>query len=45
MKISCIEEIAYRMNWISLGELKNLGEEMKNNSYGKYILRITNRKG
>ena len=30
-KISCIEEIAYRMNYIDKNDLKNLGKKMKNN--------------
>ena len=40
MKISCIEEIAYRMNLISKEQLKELGDEMKNNEYGQYLLKI-----
>ncbi len=40
MKISCIEEIAYRMNWISKKQLEKLGLEMKNNEYGQYLLKI-----
>ena len=39
-KISCIEEIAYRMNYIDKNDLKNLGEKMKNNPYGKYLISI-----
>ncbi len=40
MKISCIEEIAYRMNYISKSQLKNLGNEMNNNQYGQYLLNL-----
>ncbi len=40
VKISCIEEIAYRMNYIDSNDLKNLGEKMKNNPYGKYLISI-----
>ena len=40
MKISCIEEIVYRMNWISKKQLEELGNEMKNNQYGQYLLKI-----
>jgi len=39
-KISCIEEIAYRMNYIDKNDLKNLGKKMKNNPYGKYLISI-----
>ncbi|MCP4713970.1 MAG: glucose-1-phosphate thymidylyltransferase, partial [Deltaproteobacteria bacterium] len=40
LKISCIEEIAFRMDYIPLKQLKILGEEMANNSYGQYLLDI-----
>ena len=39
-KISCIEEIAYRVGFISLDQLKALGEGLKKSDYGQYILRI-----
>ncbi len=42
MKISCIEEIAYRMEYINKNELKVLGEKMKNNQYGQYLLKVAN---
>ena len=42
IKISCIEEIAFRLGLIDLEELKALGEKMKNNSYGQYLLKIVN---
>jgi glucose-1-phosphate thymidylyltransferase len=38
--VACIEEIAYRRGFISLGELKRLGEELSSSDYGKYILEI-----
>jgi glucose-1-phosphate thymidylyltransferase len=40
VKISCIEEIAYRMNYISKEELTELGNELSYNQYGKYLLKI-----
>ena len=40
VKISCIEEIAFRMNYISNDDLKILGKKMKNNPYGKYLISI-----
>lgn len=43
-KISCIEEIAYNMGFISLGQLKRLGETLKKSNYGKYILSIVKEK-
>jgi len=39
-KISCIEEIAYRVGFISLDQLKALGKGLKKSDYGQYILRI-----
>jgi glucose-1-phosphate thymidylyltransferase len=40
MKISCIEEIAYKMNYITKEKLIELGNELAYNQYGKYLLRI-----
>ena len=40
MKISCIEEIAFRMGYINSNQLQLIGREMQNNSYGKYLLKI-----
>ncbi|MBC8345848.1 MAG: glucose-1-phosphate thymidylyltransferase RfbA [Candidatus Marinimicrobia bacterium] len=40
MKISCIEEIAFRMGYIDKAELVSLGNEMVNNQYGQYLLKI-----
>ena len=40
MKISCIEEIAYRMDYIDKDQLNALGNEMANNPYGQYLLKI-----
>ncbi len=40
MKISCIEEIAFRMGYISKEKLIEIGNEMSNNQYGKYLLKI-----
>jgi glucose-1-phosphate thymidylyltransferase len=39
-KISCIEEIAYRMKFITLEQLEALGMGLKKSDYGQYILRI-----
>ncbi len=40
LKISCIEEIAFRMNYITKQKLKELGKELAHNQYGKYLLKI-----
>ena len=42
MKISCIEEIAYKMGYISKKQLLKLGENMANNQYGEYLIKIAN---
>lgn len=39
-KISCIEEIAYRVGFIDLNQLKALGEALSKSDYGQYILRL-----
>lgn len=38
--ISCIEEIAWRRNFITTEQLRALGEELKMTDYGRYLLAI-----
>jgi glucose-1-phosphate thymidylyltransferase len=40
MMISCPEEIAYRMGYITIDEMRKLGEGMSGNSYGAYLLQL-----
>ncbi len=40
LKVACIEEIAYGKGFIDKEQLLKLGNEMKNNNYGKYLLDI-----
>jgi glucose-1-phosphate thymidylyltransferase len=40
LMISCPEEIAYRMGYISKEELCELGKQLAGNSYGDYILGV-----
>ncbi|NJK40680.1 MAG: glucose-1-phosphate thymidylyltransferase RfbA [Acaryochloridaceae cyanobacterium SU_2_1] len=40
LKIACIEEVAYRMGFISTEQVMYLGQRLKNNSYGQYLLRV-----
>ena len=42
MMISCPEEIAYRMGFIDSAQLRWLAEEMFQNAYGEYLLRLAN---
>ena len=44
MKISCIEEIAFRMGYIDKSQLKSLGSKMANNEYGQYLLKVADSK-
>ena len=39
-KISCIEEIAFRMGYIDSSNLLAIGKKMKNNPYGNYLISI-----
>jgi len=38
LKVSCIEEIAYRMKYIDAAQLEQLAMPMRNNNYGEYLL-------
>jgi glucose-1-phosphate thymidylyltransferase len=40
LKIACIEEIAYRLGYISASALKELASDMTKNHYGQYLLDI-----
>ncbi len=40
LKISCPEEIAYRMGYIQADQLERLAEGLKQNSYGQYLLHL-----
>jgi len=40
LKIACLEEIAFRMGFIDINKLKELGNKQRNNSYGRYILEL-----
>ncbi|ARY92007.1 MULTISPECIES: glucose-1-phosphate thymidylyltransferase RfbA [Lacticaseibacillus] len=40
LKVACLEEIAYRMGYIDLNQLKKLAQPLKKNDYGQYLLRL-----
>lgn len=40
LKISCIEEIAYRLGYIDKEQLSMLANPLKKNSYGQYLLNL-----
>ena len=41
LKISCLEEIAYRKGWITVEKLQELAKPMLKNQYGQYLLQLT----
>jgi glucose-1-phosphate thymidylyltransferase len=40
LKIACIEEIAYKMGYIDKNQLLELAEPLKQNNYGKYLIKL-----
>ncbi len=44
LKVSCVEEIAYRMGYIDDKQLRNLAGALAKNGYGRYLLDIIDSK-
>lgn len=44
LKVACLEEIAYRKDYISKEQLLQLAEPLKKNNYGQYLIDLANRK-
>ncbi|OAI88725.1 glucose-1-phosphate thymidylyltransferase [Exiguobacterium sp. KKBO11] len=42
LKIACLEEISYRMGYISKERLIDLAQPLKKNAYGQYLLNVAN---
>jgi glucose-1-phosphate thymidylyltransferase len=40
LKVACIEEIAYRMNYIDKNQVRKLAESLRKNEYGQYLLKL-----
>ena len=40
--IACVEEIAYRNDWIDDEELLNLAEDLIKTDYGQYLMNMAN---
>ena len=40
LKVACLEEIAYRMEYINTEQVKKLAQPLKKNGYGKYLLNM-----
>ena len=44
LKIACLEEIAFEKGWINAEELRELALPMEGNAYGKYLLKLAEKK-
>jgi glucose-1-phosphate thymidylyltransferase len=42
LKIGCIEEVAYRMNFISRDQLEKIAQPLLKSGYGQYLLNLIN---
>jgi glucose-1-phosphate thymidylyltransferase len=40
LKVACLEEIAYRMGYLTAEQLEKLAQPMSKNAYGQYLLRL-----
>jgi glucose-1-phosphate thymidylyltransferase len=40
LKVACLEEIAFKMNYIDAQQLRKLAECLKKNAYGQYLLNL-----
>lgn len=40
LKVACLEEIAYRMNYIDKDQVIKLAQPLRKNDYGQYLLRL-----
>ena len=42
LKIACLEEIAYRLGYITAGQLEELAQPVRKSGYGQYLLALQN---
>jgi glucose-1-phosphate thymidylyltransferase len=40
MKIACLEEIAYRNNWLTAAQITEIAKPLMKNSYGEYLMSV-----
>jgi len=40
LKVGCIEEVAYRMNFISADQLESLAKPLLKSGYGEYLMKL-----
>jgi glucose-1-phosphate thymidylyltransferase len=45
LQVACLEEIAFKMGYISAAEVSELAQSMKTNGYGQYLLRMIESEG
>lgn len=42
LKVACLEEIAYRKNWIDANQVERLAQPLLKNEYGQYLMNLLN---
>ena len=45
LKVACIEEIAYKMGYITAEEVVRMADTMKGNRYGQYLMKLLEQEG
>ncbi len=45
LMVACLEEIAYKMGYITAADIVRIAERMKKNEYGQYLLKMINQEG
>jgi glucose-1-phosphate thymidylyltransferase len=40
MKIACLEEIAFKNNWLTAAQIKEIAKPLMKNSYGEYLMSL-----
>ena len=45
LKVACIEEIAYKMGYITAEEVVQMADTMKGNRYGQYLMKLLEQEG
>src|SRR4029077_14472134 len=40
LMVACVEEIAWRMGWITADDIRPIAAPMKQNGYGQYLLGV-----
>ncbi|MFZ5802627.1 MAG: glucose-1-phosphate thymidylyltransferase RfbA [Candidatus Omnitrophota bacterium] len=45
MKVACLEEIAFRLGYVSKKDLRRMALPLKKNQYGQYLLRLVDDRG